>query len=106
MEFVENIYTNIKSYKKILKQLKKNKSLDNIYCVCIDKKSNSILEILHSREIFKKIYSDRNYIVVGLANSKKEAINIVCNIIGNVYKHSNDLIDIKSEIIESLYTKE
>lgn len=101
MEFAENIYTNIKDYKKILKQLKKNKIENNIYCICVDKKSNSILEILHSREIFKQVYSNQNYIVIGIADSKKEALKIVCDIIENIYKQDNNLTDIKNKLIES-----
>lgn len=108
MEFIQNIYIdkNIQESKKVLRQLKKNKSISNIYCICIDKKSNSILEIIHSREIFKQIYLTKDYIIIAIADGKKNAMNIVCNIIGDTYKKDNSLSDIKKMILESLCTKE
>lgn len=108
MEFIRNIYIdkNIQESKKVLKQLKKNKSISNIYCICIDRKSNSILEIIHSREIFKQVYSTKDYIVIAIASGKKNAMHIVCNIIEDIYKKDNSLSTIKKMVLESLCTKE
>lgn len=101
MEFIKDMYLgdNIKDIKNIVKKFKKKQSISNIYCICIDEKSNSIIEIIHSHEIHKEVYANKNYIVIGLAQSKNEAKQIVCDIIKEIYKIDNELKDIKSTIL-------
>lgn len=101
MEFIKDMYIGdkLKDIKSIIKKLKKKRSIINLYCICIDEKSNSIIEIIHSHEIHKEVYANKNYIVIGFAQTKNEAKEIVCNIIKEIYKIDSELKDIKSTIL-------
>jgi len=105
MEFAKNmcIGQDIKNPKDIVKQLKNKQSISNIYCICIDEKSNSVMEIIHSHEIHKQLYNNKNYIIIGISNSKGEAKKMVCDIILESYKKDNGLKDLKSMLLQSFY---
>ncbi len=107
MEFITNMYVSdgIKNPKNIVKMLKKKQSKVNIYCICINENSNSIIEIIHSHEIHKQVYSNINYIIIGIVTNKDEAKEMICKIIKEVYERNNELTNIK-QILLSLYKKE
>jgi hypothetical protein len=102
MEFVKDMYlsNNIKNSKDIIKKLEKNQSISDLYCICIDAKSNTIVEIIHSHEIHKPIYQNRNYIVIGISNTKNEAKKMICDIILEMYEKDNQLLDLKNMLLQ------
>lgn len=102
MEFVKDLYlsNNIKNSNGIIKKLKKNQSLSDIYCICIDANSNSIVEIIHSHEILKPIYQNRNYIVIGISNTKNEAKQIVCDMLLEMYNRDDQLTGLKDMLLQ------
>lgn len=103
MEFIKNIYlgNQIKNSKSIIKKLKYNQNIDK-YCICIDEKSNSIIEIVHSHEIHKEVYKNKNYLIIGIANTKDEAKQIVSCILKDIYNEDNTLTDIKGTLLNSI----
>lgn len=107
MKFVHNMYVSDKIKHKLftIHQLKMGKSIKNIYLICIDKNSNSVMEIINSHEIHKQLYSNRDYIVIGIANSKNDAKQILLQIIQRVYSENNQLENIKNTLI-NICTKE
>lgn len=106
MEFIQNIHLsdNIKNPKGIIKKLQKRQSLSDIYCICIDEKSNSILEIIHSHEIHKQVYQNRSYVVLGITNTKDEAKQMVCEFIAKMYHKDPELTALKQMLLQS-YSK-
>lgn len=107
MEFIKNMYIANKSINKndIIKKLSKRQAINNIYCICIDENSNSIMEIIHSYEIHKELYCNKNYIIIGVANDKDEAKELVCVIIKDIYKKDNNVTNMKRILLQSLYKR-
>lgn len=105
MEFIKSMYLgNNINQSSVINKL--NHKGVNLYYICICQNSNSIMEIIHSHEIHKEVYKNKDYIVIGLANSKEEAKKIVCSIIEDMYKENNELSNLKELLLQSLYKKE
>lgn len=82
IEFSKNLYIGkkIDNKNEIIDLISKNTPILNIFFICIDKKSNNLMEIIESKEIFKKINLNKNYMIIGIARGKSEAIEIVIDI--------------------------
>lgn len=104
MEFAENMYIGqgIKFSENVIEKLRNKRTVTNVYCICIDMNSSSLMEILYSHEIHKKVYENKNYIVIGLAYGKEEAKEIVCSIIKKAYDYDNSLCSVKDFIYNTL----
>lgn len=104
MKFIENMYIGegIKFSENIIDMLKDKKTVTNLYCICIDMNADSLMEILYSHEIHKKVYEQKDYIIIGLAYGKDEAKKIVCNIIQEAYNYDNSLSNVKDFIYNTL----
>ncbi len=92
MEFSEKMIVGemIEDKEKILSLIKDGVRVYKTYLICINKKSDNLLEIIESTEICKPMYEEKNYLVIGIAENKKEAIRIVESIIKNHYSQNTN----------------
>lgn len=75
----------IENKEEIIDYLKQSISIFNVYILCSDRFSSNLMEIISSNEIFKPIYLKKDYTVLGIAGSKREAFNIAVDIIKKKY---------------------
>ena len=81
MKFYKNLYVGntIKKPDKIKRKLKKYAKLTNIYVIAYVPKDNR-LEIYHSIMLQQYYYKENPPFVIGIAGSKEEANEIICQI--------------------------
>jgi len=88
---------------EIIKSINNNIPVFNIYFLCVDLKSkNNIMEILETKELFKCFNQRKNYIVIGIANGKKEAFKLSSDIIIKYIKNNKDLNNFKNDISKNV----
>ena len=70
----------------------KNIPVFHLYCICLfygNQKSH--VEIMSSKEICKKRYKQKNFVVIGVAYGKTEAIDLFCYIIQQAVEKGSDM---------------
>lgn len=67
----------IENKEEIKQLLQENIPVLNLYLICVSNKNNNMFEILSSREYFKGINIENDYIVIGLAMGKKDSFNLI-----------------------------
>lgn len=79
MEVYKKLYLDekINNEDEILNMISDGIKVYNLYLICIDKKGNNFFEILETPEIFKEFNKRKDYIIIGMAYGKEEAINII-----------------------------
>lgn len=65
----------------IISMLNDNTPILGIYLICVDKKSKNLLDILESNQLFNLANRKKNYIILGIANGKKESFEVLTEII-------------------------
>lgn len=66
---------------EIIKFINDNTPVFNIYFICVEKSSKNLMEIIETKELFKPHNKNKKYIVIGIANGKKEAFKLSTDII-------------------------
>ncbi|MDR1531485.1 MAG: hypothetical protein LBS62_04755 [Clostridiales bacterium] len=79
LRFEEHLYIGdtAGSAEDILRGLKKRLPRLDIFLLCTDRNSKNFMEIIHSSEIFKPMYTRRDLCVVGIAGSREEAMDVL-----------------------------
>lgn len=80
-----------KKSKKIIRRLSKKKKIHDLVCICIAFHPKNLLEIIALSELYKDLYEDKSYIVVGIAKGEEEARLLVKDIITDVFHKQNDV---------------
>lgn len=83
MKFYKNLFIgkNVKNINSIIKFANENIPVFNIYFICIVKKSSNLMEIIESRQIYKKINSLNDYLIIGISEGKNEAKELLIEIL-------------------------
>lgn len=97
MNYYKKLYIGEKviNHKHIIGLLQKNIYIYNIYIICVKEKTESLLTIVHSKEIFKTINNYKDYTVIGLANGRVEAIELTKTIIFEHYTNNKKFNNFK-----------
>ena len=104
LKFYKKLYLdeNIVNEDEIIEQIRDNINIFGLYLICVPKNSNAshnhTFEIFSLKEAFKDRYKDKEYIVVGMAYSKKQAFIVVKNIFEDNIK---DINHIKQKFIKN-----
>lgn len=101
MHYYKNLYVpeNLeKKKKKIIGKLNANKLQYDLYLVTLPIGDSNQLEIINSLELKQPTYPKENLFVVGFAKGYDEALELVEEIIGNVYNETQGA-DIRSYIL-------
>ncbi len=102
LKFYKKLYldNNIVNEDEIISQIRDNINIFGLYLICVSKSDSykHIFEIFLLKEAFNDRYKDKEYIVVGMAYSKKEAFILVKNIFEDSIK---DINHIKQKFIKN-----
>lgn len=94
MKYIEDLFVggSVQDLSTILYSLRQNIPVFHLYCICLfyDKKGNHI-EILSSKEICKKRYQQKEFVVVGVAYGKAEAVDLFCYIMEQAVQKGSNL---------------
>ena len=105
MDFIKNIYIgeNIKNedINNIYDFLKRKIPMFNIYCICIKKKSRHILEILKSSELFSNKCENKDYVIVGIAKGRRQALRLTTNIFEDCINKGIDIMEVKQALLNN-----
>lgn len=73
-----------------MRKMRRKKSLSGLYCITLPVFQDGILEIYEYRELLQDVYEQLEHpvIVIGIANSKETAVEMVRLIIDEVYQNS------------------
>ncbi len=101
MEYAKKIkfHRDISNPNEILKILDEGKSVKNIYFICINKKTRNLMDIIETTEFTKKIFSLKDYIIIGIANSKKSAFDLSADILEEYYMKNKTLSGFRKQFI-------
>lgn len=81
MKLIEDLFVggSVQDLNTVVYSLRQDIAVFHLYCICLfyDKKRNH-MEIMSSREICKKRYQKKDFVVVGVAYGKAEAIDLFC----------------------------
>mgnify|MGYP001622868553 CR=1 FL=1 len=93
LKFYRKLYLDekITNENEIIQQLENNIKVFNLYLICVSKNINYIFEIFSINEAFKDIYKDKDYIVVGMSYSKKQAFILIKSIFQDNIKDINHI---------------
>ena len=103
MKWYENLYVGESirhKTDKIKWKINHNAGQINIYVITIASNSQNLLDIIPAQELMQKGYPKRELYVVGLAQGKEEAYEIVKQIIDEVYQKTGEF-----KILPYLQTK-
>ncbi len=84
---------------KVLEILNSGSSIKNIYFLCINRKTNNLIDIIETTEFTKQIWSLRDYIIIGIAKGKKNSFILAKDIIEEYYLKNNSLVDFRKQYI-------
>lgn len=99
IEWYQNLYLDSVTSKKV--ELYKNLVMDGkihippVYCVCIACNRSNLLDIISCNELRNAHYQSNELRVIGLSASYKESLELVKQIIMNVYRETGDF-DVRS----------
>lgn len=93
LKFYRKLYLDekITNENEIIQQLENNIKVFNLYLICVSKNINHIFEVFSINEVFKDRYKDKDYIVVGMSYSKKQAFILIKNIFQDNIKDINHI---------------
>lgn len=102
MDFIENIYVgeNVDDLETVYYSLKRGIPVFNIYCICINNNSKNTFEIMSAKELFSKRNIKKDYIIVGIAMGKREALSLLTYIIEDAIKKGVNILNIKKALKE------
>lgn len=101
MKFYKNLYLSESAEKKqnkIISKLKKNKIQTGVFLITISTNEAEQLDIIQSLYLLQPEYPVDDLLVVGIAKSQDEAIELVEQIANEVFVQTGDL-DIRNYII-------
>lgn len=102
MRYYKNLYMQEelrKKQHKIIKKLETKKFQINIFLIALSVSTKNHLEIVNSMLLLQKDYPQEDYLVVGLAKSHEDALELVENLTQEVYDNTKGA-DIRSYILQ------
>lgn len=97
MKFNKELYFGEKaslSQKELIKVLKKKKLLIGLYVITTASNESNLLDIYEATQFLQPSLSKNNFMVVGIALGREEALAVVTQIIDDIYQQTGGF-DIK-----------
>ncbi|HIT87377.1 MAG TPA: hypothetical protein IAB62_06465 [Candidatus Coprocola pullicola] len=94
MKCIENLFVggSIQDLSTILYSIHHNIPVFHLYCICLFyKKGKSHMEIMSSKELCKKRYEQKEFVVAGIAYGRAEALDLFCYMIEQAIKKGRSL---------------
>ena len=102
MKFSSNLYVGegIRNPEKVKWKLKHNAGQFSVYVIALAASSDDQLEIIHCGYLKQRCFDTEHMLVVGLASSRQEALEIVTRLAQKVVRETGDA-DIREYILNS-----
>lgn len=94
MKWYKNLYLGegiAPNARQIINRIKKNKPTFDVYVITLGLSVDKQLEIVPSFELLQKGYPAKELRVIGLAQGKKEALELVTSIVDEAYQKTGDV---------------
>ena len=94
MKWYKNLYLGEEiapKARKIINKIKKNKPTIDVYVIALASNPQNQLDLIPSWELLQKGYPTDRVRVIGLAQGKKEALQLVTSLIDEVYQKTGDV---------------
>lgn len=75
---------------RIIKHLKRGKKTGGVYCIIFSSNPENLFDILSEDDLLSPYYSEYDPEVIGLAESKDDAILLVKELLKEVYEKTGD----------------
>lgn len=75
---------------QIAERIHEGKLQMGVYCILLPQNPSNLFEIMHVNELRFSYYRKRNMYLLGLAESRKNAVEIVCRIIAEAYEEEEE----------------
>ena len=100
MELIENLFVaeNVTDLETVIYSLRRNIPVLRLYCIVLFEDRNR-LEIISSRELFHKRYTDRPAKIAGIAMGKREAFDLLCFMAEDAIEQGRNPADPKELIL-------
>ncbi len=77
--------------RKIKTNLNNNKKIENLYCITFASNPENLFDIYNAKQLIKPYFQKTTIHILGLAESKEAAYNLVTSILLEVLKSTGDL---------------
>lgn len=76
--------------KKIMNRINEGKLSLHIYCITLASNGNNLFDIMNANELLFNYYKRRDIFILGLALGRENAIEIVAEMVDEIYKNTGD----------------
>lgn len=76
--------------KRIIRKVKKRSLFNNAYLLTLASNPDNLIDIIHAQVIRQRCYPKRELIIIGIAGSYDEAIELAGQILGSFYEARGD----------------
>lgn len=80
-----------KNLRKIKRRMERRKINLRVYCIALASNEMNLLDIYSTNELLFQYYRQKDIKVIGLASSKESAIQLVADIVNDVYQQTGRL---------------
>ncbi|MBR3771718.1 MAG: hypothetical protein IKL07_05565 [Clostridium sp.] len=80
-----------KHLNRIKRRMEKGKLTFSVYCIALATNEKNLLDIYSTNELLFPYYKKKGMTVIGLASSKEKALELVVDIINDVYQQTGEL---------------
>jgi hypothetical protein len=94
MKWYKNLYLGEEiapKARKIINKIKKNKPTIDVYVIALASNPENQLDVIPSWELLQKGYPKDQLRIIGLAQGKKEALQLVTDLVDEVYQKTGDV---------------
>lgn len=86
----------------IIQSLNNGAAVYDVYLLLINRESCNLMEIISSSQLFKSVYNSKSFVVIGLANGKKEAFELTAEVINSCMLKYGSLNEFKGRFLNGL----
>lgn len=97
IQWYETLYLDekiAKKFVKVKKRIEQSKAVKNVYCILLSSNENNLLDIMNANELLFSYYQKKELLLVGVACSRASAMEIVRQIVQEIYEQTGD-VDIR-----------
>ncbi len=94
MKWYKNLYlgeTIAPKARRVINKIKKKQLTPDVYIIALASNSENLLDIIPARELLQPGYPAENIRIIGLAQGKKEAVELVTAIVDEVYQKTGQV---------------
>ncbi len=94
MKWYKNLYCGeliAPKARQIVNKIKKNKLTPDVYVIALASNPNNQLDLIGTWELLQPGYPKENIRIIGIAQGKKEALELTTQIVDEIYQKTGDV---------------